>query len=285
LGVAVRYYNAGPNFKNSRSDWVRDVESGDLVLVIHYFGFPNESLPADLLNRQGGIIVEDASQALFAKQQYPESFCSVFSPRKFFGVPDGGVLASLRLSVPDCQALEPPPMDWWANACAITQMRREFDLMGGRNEWFPQFRKVEESIPLGPYRSSDLAKMLIEVGTDYESMKKVRRENYSALLRQLSEFALFPYLDDETVPLGFPVLVNASQRDIVLERLYAHGIYPPVHWRLEGIVPEEFSDSHELSRSILTLICDQRYTIYDMARQAGAFLAAIRTSAHSGKQQ
>jgi hypothetical protein len=275
LGVSVRYYHAGPRFKKSPIDWVQEVESGDLVLVIHYFGFPNESLPADQLNRRGGVIVEDASQALFAKQQYPDSFCIVFSPRKFFGVPDGGVLATSHLNLLDVQTLEPPPTDWWMNACAILQMRREFDLLGGENRWFPLFRRVENSFPLGPYRSSDLAKMLIDAGTDYEFMKKARRENYSALLRRLGEFALFPQLDDETVPLGFPVCVDASRRDEILNRLHAEGIYAPVHWRLEGIVPEEYCDSHLLSRRILTLICDQRYTICDMARQADAFLSAI----------
>jgi hypothetical protein len=285
LGVAVRYYHAGPKITNSSTDWVRDVASGDFVLVIHYFGFPNDTLPTDEVNRRGGVIVEDASQALFVKQQYPGSSCIVYSPRKFFGVPDGGVLATSDLNVLDSVPLDPPPTDWCTSAYTMTQMRREFDLLGGENRWFPLFRRVEESFPLGPYRSSDLARMLIEVGTDYDSMKKARRENYSALLARLREFALFPELDDETVPQGFPVCVDASQRDEVLERLYAQGIYPPVHWRLEGIVPEGFRDSHLLSRRILTLICDQRYTISDMARQADAFLSAMHAGAHPGIQR
>ena len=74
-------------------------------------------------------------------------------------------------------------------------MRREFDLLGGENRWFPLFRHVEENFPLGPYRSSDLARVLIETGTDYRFMKRTRRENYLALLEPLKEFALFPELD------------------------------------------------------------------------------------------
>jgi hypothetical protein len=212
---------------------------------------------------------------LFIKQQYPESLCIVYSPRKFFGVPDGGVLATSHVDAIRRQPLEPPPSEWWKAAFAVTQMRREFDLVGGENRWFTLFRHVEDTFPVGPYYSSDLAGMLIETGTDYGSMRKMRRENYMALAARLNEFALFPVLGEDTVPLGFPVCVDVAQRDAVLKCLYDQRIYPPVHWRFDGIVPEEYRKSHLLSRRILTLICDQRYTSSDMALQADAFLSAL----------
>jgi len=276
LSVPVRYYDASPQSKVPANDWVDQITRGDLVLVVHYFGFPNKTLPASEIGRRGGVILEDASQALFAKQQYQESIGIVFSARKFFGVPDGGVLATLRPNVLDGPELGPPPEDWWSSAYDVSQMRREFDLAGGENRWFPLFKQVEESFPLGSYRCSDLARKLIEKGVDYPLMKKTRRENYMALADRLRGFALFPELDDETVPLGFPVCVHEDRRDHVLEQLYSQGIYPPVHWRLEGIVPEEHRESHLLSRRILTLICDQRYTICEMKRQIEAFLSAVQ---------
>jgi hypothetical protein len=246
-----------------------------VVLVIHYFGFANTTFPADQLKLRGAVIIEDASQGLFVKQQYPESICIVYSPRKFFGVPDGGVLATSRMDAIRRQPLEPPPTEWWKAAFAVTQMRREFDLVGEENRWFLLFRHVEETFPVGPYYSSDLARMLIETGTDYGPIRRARRQNYLALAERLNEFALFPVLGEDTVPLGFPVCVDAAQRDAVLKCLYNEKIYPPVHWRIDGIVPEEHHESHLLSRRILTLICDQRYTICDMARQAATFLSAI----------
>jgi hypothetical protein len=30
----------------------------------------------------------------YSSNSYPESICIIYSPRKFFGVPDGGVLAT-----------------------------------------------------------------------------------------------------------------------------------------------------------------------------------------------
>jgi hypothetical protein len=274
LNIPVRYYDAGPNFRRGTHHWVAEVQSGDLVLAIHYFGFPNTTFPADQLRLRGAAIIEDASQGLFVKQQYPESVCIVYSPRKFLGVPDGGVMTSSQMDALRPHLLESPPTAWWTSALAATQMRREFDLVGGENRWFPLFRHVEEGFPLGPYRSSDLTRAVIDT-TDYQFVKKARRENYLALAERLKGFSLFHALDTEIVPVGFPVCVDGARRDAVLERLYRQNIYPPVHWRIDGIVPDEFRESHLLSRCILTLICDQRYTIADMTRQADAFLSAI----------
>ena len=274
LNIIVRFYDGRPNFKSHRRDWVAEVESGDLVLTIHYFGFPNTTFRADQLSRKGAVIIEDASQGLFLKQQYAESACIVHSPRKFLGVPDGGLMTSPTMHDLRLQPLEAPPVEWWTSALAATQLRREFDLVGGENQWFPLFRRVEENFPLGPYRASDLAKAIIE-SANYQSIRTARRENYLALAGQLKRYALFEVLDEETVPLGFPVSVDIARRDTVLACLYKQNIFPPVHWRIDGIVPNNFQESHKISSCILTLICDQRYTIDDMARQAEAFLSAV----------
>lgn len=66
------------------------------------------------------------------------------------------------------------------------------------------------------------------------------------------------------VPLGFPVFLE--HRDEVRNKLFAHDIYPPIRWAIDGVVPDEFIDSHELSSQIMTLPCDGRYDVADMER-------------------
>jgi dTDP-4-amino-4,6-dideoxygalactose transaminase len=251
------------------------VDSGDVVLVIHYFGFPNTTFPADAVRAQGAKIIEDASQALFLGQVFSESICSVYSPRKFMGVPDGGILVSNIALETETLQLEAPPRSWWKLALAVSQMRHEEDLTGRPSPWFPAFQEYEAGFPLGLYRCSDLSRMLVEDGIDYGEMYSKRRDNYLALLGRLEQFALFPQLPPGVVPLGFPVRVKPGLRDGVLERLYSKRIYPPVHWRIEGIAPAEYLDGHALSRTILTLICDQRYDQSDMHRQACEFEEAL----------
>ena len=55
------------------------------MIAIHYFGFPNRSFPAERVTSRGGILVEDASQALFLPQQFPESACILYSPAQISG--------------------------------------------------------------------------------------------------------------------------------------------------------------------------------------------------------
>ena len=59
------------------------------------------------------------------------------------------------------------------------------------------------------------------------------------------------------------------------EKLFKQEIYPPIHWRLAGAVPESFVASHRLAADILTLPCDQRYALADMERMVAAVLSAL----------
>ena len=279
LKIPVRYFDDGPNFKNDVNDWVEEVGPGDLVLAIHYFGFSNKAFPAKDVEKKGAVILEDASQGLFLKQEYPESKFIVYSPRKFLGVPDGGVVVHAQSSALEVWDLGQAQREWWGRALTATLLRRQFDLMGGQNEWFSMFQDVEGTIPIGSYKSSDVSRMYVENGSDYEFIKGKRRENYQFLLGRLEEFALFRELDAETVPLGFPIRVDESLREKVLNGLYEQKIYPAIHWGLKGTVPIEHAKSHALSRSIITLVCDQRYTTSDMARQADSFLAVLHAAA------
>jgi dTDP-4-amino-4,6-dideoxygalactose transaminase len=273
--IPIRYYGVDANLAVEADGWVDRIEQGDLVVPIHYFGFPMAGFPAARAASRGATIVEDASQALFLPQQFPQSSCIVYSPRKFMGVPDGGIMVSRRVTGTETVSLAAPPQRWWRGAFAAVQKRRDFDIAGGPNEWFPLFQRSESEFPLGSYRASELSTIVLSYGTDYEAIRLRRRENYSRLLERLSQYALFPDLGSDTVPVGFPVRVEEGGRDQVLQYLYAQRIYPPVHWRLDGVVPVSFENAYSVSRSTMTLICDQRYTLQDMDRQADQFLEAL----------
>jgi hypothetical protein len=272
--IPIRYYGVDENLSVADANWIDEIREGDLVLVIHYFGFPNLSFPADRVRARGGLVVEDASQALFLSKQFPESRCILYSPRKFLGVPDGGVL----LGGGTVESLDEPPLAWWRDAVAMTLKRREFDLTGRSNNWHAMFRRVEAAFPLGLYRASDLARVLIE-SADFDAIRTRRRANYARLAERIGRHALFPELGPDAVPLGFPVRVEPGIRDRVLRTLHGSGIYAPVHWAIRGIVPDSFQPSHTLASSCLTLICDQRCSTSDMDWQAEVFSNALTRAA------
>ncbi len=64
------------------------------------------------------------------------------------------------------------------------------------------------------------------------------------------------------MPLGFPIAVDG--RDALQAWLFGHDIFPPVHWKLDSVIPPEFGESRRLSGHIMTLPCDHRYSESDM---------------------
>jgi dTDP-4-amino-4,6-dideoxygalactose transaminase len=187
------------------------------------------------------------------------------SPRKFVGVPDGGVLISNCHIVFDHIVLNEAPLEWWLESFSASMMRRAFDkqLIQERT-WFGLFQKKEASMPAGYYAMSEISRFLLVNSINFDLIAEKRRDNYLFLLKALKHIALFPELGKRTVPLGFPVCVE--NRDEVRREMFSRNIYPPVHWEIEGVVPSRFQDSHWLSERILTLPCDQRYDAQDMNR-------------------
>ena len=268
-GVAVRFYGVDEHLRVSNFGWLNEVCRGDFVIVIHYFGFPHSSFPAGAAKRSGAYIIEDSSQALFLPQQFEESLCALYSPRKFLGVPDAGVMASKGETGTESLTLEPPPGAWWNSALAMLLQRRDFDLTGRPSGWYSLFQQVESNFPLGLYRSSELSRAVLACGVDYAAIRARRRANYEALLDMLGEHALFPEMPEQVVPLGFPVRIGATVRERVLRRLHAKRVYAPVHWKIDGVVP---------SLSLMTLVCDQRYSPEEMKFQAREFKNALEAA-------
>lgn len=268
--TAVQWYDVGGNLYPSESNWSDGIADGDLVVVIDHFGFRNSAELFDRLRQRGAIIVEDACQALLTAGTGEGADYVLFSPRKFVGIPDGGVLSSRRLRELPNVTLHNSPRDWWETARDAVTHRAAFDEVGGDRGWFDYFQQSEAEAPIGRFAISELSHNLLSDCFDYTEIAARRRENYATILDRLEEFAVLPLLDSTVVPLGFPVRMR--NRDEVRRHLFSHNIFPPVHWAIEGVVPERFAASHRLSAEIMTLPCDQRYDTETMSRMADLVL-------------
>ncbi len=255
------------------NQWLREVEPGDAVLLIDYFGFLAPAAWWEAIRRTGCLTIEDASQALLTDGVGRFSDYVLYSPRKFVGVPDGGILVSrTQRAALDPTPLQAPPTDGWLTSFEATWLRREEDRGGVRGPWFERFRTGEAAQPCGPYAMSEFSRRVLERGWDFRAVIAARRRNYRRLHASLRPWALLPQLPPGVAPIGFPV--RLSNRDAVRAALIGERIFPPVHWPIRGAVPEEFELSHQLANELMTLPCDQRYGIADMDRMAAAFRAA-----------
>jgi hypothetical protein len=265
-----RFYEVDKGLKIISDQWVSEVQEGDLVIFIDYFGFPYDRHLGAHVKERGAWVLEDAVQALLSPHVGGISDFVIFSFRKWVGVPDGAILRVPEGSPLRKLVLDIPSTHWWLKAFQTTVLRREFDDGVPTRKWLKLFRETEDTGPIGPYVMSHLSRAIVEASVDYSMTTNRRIKNYKTLLCRLEAYSLFPHIDPDVVPLGFPVRV--ANRDVVRQVLFDHKIYPPVHWPIERVVPAELIDSHRLAKEIMTFPCDQRYNAEDMERMAEVFL-------------
>jgi dTDP-4-amino-4,6-dideoxygalactose transaminase len=266
-GAAASFYPIDRELAVQSLAWLDEVGPGDAVVMIDYYGSLISAEHVNMIRERGAVVIEDATQALLSKDAGSRGDFAVFSPRKFLGVPDGGILFINRPLNREEFILSASPENWWLDALNATILRRQFDTHGGSRDWFALFQRAEANAPVGEFRMSDLSRILLDRCFDYPAIAKQRCENYDKLYTHLADIALLPSRSSSVVPLAFPIRIQ--NRDRLRHILFQHQIYPPIHWPLEDIVPERFSDSHKLSSEIMSLPCDQRYDERDMERMIG----------------
>lgn len=271
----IHFYPVNKTLTLLSEDFLSSLRPGDLFLCIDYFGFSFDNAILAKVKQHGCKILRDCSQALFFDFSLDDlSDFHLFSPRKFLGVPDGGILQMKNRLPYDVRLLRPPDDQVLMLLVQALLQRREFDRFGGTRTWFDLFNEGENKFQPGDQRMSELTEYLLRSAFDYHSIQQQRCENYIYLLSRLGDFALFPYLPTGVVPLGFPV--HISSRDKIQKQLFEHSIYPPVHWNISENVPVEFDQSHKLAKEVMTLPCDQRYDRSDMEFIADTFLELVR---------
>jgi dTDP-4-amino-4,6-dideoxygalactose transaminase len=263
-GADVRFYEVEVGREEREPDWESILRPGDMVVAIDYFGYLAPVTPARV-RAQGCWYVEDASQAMLTSGVGDDSDYVIFSPRKFVGVPDGGVLRCVSGRSLGDLVLQRPPAEWWLQAFRASVERYLYDTHGGdRSIWFDLYKRAEANVPCDSFAMSDLTQALLYDWIDFEQVSAARRSNYLLLAEHLERLALLPPLPSNVVPLGFPI--RAGDRDRLRAALIADEIFAPIHWELGNAVPTTYAYSHQLANEILTLPCDQRYDHADMLR-------------------
>jgi hypothetical protein len=262
-GVRMHFYAVDHSLRIPDNDWLAEIQAGDVVIFADYFGFDTWISHGVEARARGARVVEDACQAMLNKDFSPHSDYIIFSPRKFIGVPDGGILLARKNTELADADFPVPPAQWFLQATRASILRSEFDRYGGERSWFKMFQLTEANGPMEPCRMSDLSAAILRI-VDWAAIKRRRRRNYEFLSSELGELAIFPNLPRHVVPLGFPIRVR--NRDRIRRSLFNERIYPAVHWEIVDLVPAEFIASHRLAREIMTLPSDQRYGRDEMKR-------------------
>ncbi len=229
-------FEVDPSLEVGREDW---------LVYVNYFGLQDERVAALLQRFPPGQIVIDNAQSFYSAPT--GSLATLYSPRKFFGVPDGGYLVT-RLSIASY-----PRDEHSIDRMAHLLIRAE----RGAEAGYAAYQNSEQTLERQPPRAMSQLTSALLAGIDYESVRQIRRSNFEQLHAALGASNLLqPRLGSQAVPLCYPYLSDSAE---LRSRLIAQKIFVATYW------PESAKDAdapeleRKLSRGILPLPCDQRY--------------------------
>ena len=226
----------------------------EAFLYTNYFGL-KDNYVLQITSRYSNIII-DNSQSFFSKPQNGAD--TFYSPRKFFGLPDGGyVYCKNHLAI-----------DLEEDKTSIDRMehllkRLAFDAEMG----YEDFKRNDESLHGQPILlMSQLTKKLL-AGIDYTAVKKRRAENFDLLHKLLKKSnKLSILIDDLNVPASFdyPYWVN-NGKDL-RKRLRSKRVFTPIYW--QNVLSSRVKNSTEvdLVNNVVHLPIDQRYNKKEIER-------------------
>lgn len=245
-GTVYEYYHID-NYLEPVFDYTL-LRSTDYFLYTNYFGLKDKFIE-ELAKKVPNLII-DNSQAFFAK---PITRVDTFySPRKFFGVPDGGYLYMEGVS--DLEF----PQDSSLERFKHLLKRVEF----GAEVGYEDFKANDISFINNPImRMSKLTKALL-CNIDYEFAKRKRVENFLFLHDHLSKSnELQIKLVGESVPMVYPFLTNKYN---IKRELLKNKIYVATYWPNVIKNNKKGEVEYYLAERIVCLPIDHRYGIEEM---------------------
>ena len=225
----------------------------DWLLYVNYFGICNNQVAQLLQRLSPDQVVLDFSQSFFSRFDN-DALATIYSPRKFFGVPDGGLLIS-RIPVPSSE------MQDTGSFGRISHLMRR--LGNSPEAGYAEYQHAEESLAeCEPKQMSRLTDRILS-SIDFDSVSKKRRENYLFLHRALGkDNQLSVDVSSVTAPLCYPLLTSDSGLRV---RLVNERIFVPTYWT-DALSRVSSGWAERMVRNLLPLPIDQRYAQKDMGR-------------------
>ena len=236
-------------------------QAGDIVLIINYFGLQ------DLTQVAKGIkdafpeatVIEDDVQAYwaFTEKGNPYADYRFTSLRKALPVPDGGlVYTKNEMPAASC------PNTFAQLKIDAGVMKSNRGKEGIRDEEYLSLFEEGARLINENYESvmSPMGQSLF-AGVDVDEAKQRRQLNSAYLMNGLAAMGISTLvtIPMDSAPLFIPIYLD--NRDEVRRRMFAHHVFCPVHWPLNGL---PLKRGAEMAKHELSLIVDQRYSEIDM---------------------
>ena len=229
---------------NEQLEFASDIEvhQGELLVYTNYFGLKGKYI-RQLSEQYGNRLVVDNAQAFF--DEPIDGVNTFYSPRKFFGVLDGGYAYTL------------------GNEAVELEDSISYDRMGyllkridtSAEEAYADYKASCHLGEIPVLKMSKLTHRILE-GVDYDRVAEMRRKNYSALDNALNATNKMHLDVGDAVPLVYPYLCEdkALRGYLISNKVFVAQYWPNV---LEWCKQDDLE--YRLAESIIPLPIDQRY--------------------------
>lgn len=238
----LHFYHIDEKLKPNQS-----FDADAYIVYTNYYGICSKNIKE--LAKQYKNLIVDNTMAFFMK---PYGIASFYSPRKFFGVPDGGyAVCDKKLSG------EFPEGKSWHR---FSHLIKRIDC--GSNDAYLEFNQNDDSLLGEPITKMSSLTAGILSGVDYEKAKKHRIDNFLYLDKNLHKTNKMHFELDDNIPMYYPFYTTKPD---LREKLIENKIYIPKCWR-ETTQTTDDKIELDIHAHILPLIIDQRYDKDDMDR-------------------
>lgn len=242
-GCETLFYSLDSNLMPTK-----DFAVDEYIIYNNYFGVTGNKVN-ELAKRYPNLIVDNA-QAFYSQ---PNCRAAIYSPRKFFGLPDGGILRGKDIPVLELEQ---------GHSFEVTShllKRHDYGAQAAYQDFFENDNALER-YPLE--RMSKLTTALMG-NIDYEGARVQRLANFHYLQEHLSTpFPISMAPDD--VPLAYPLMVENGSA--LRDKLIRNGVFCARYWSnvLEGL--QQLDIEYNFAINVVPIPIDQRYDIEDMKR-------------------
>ena len=249
LGLNIAYYHIDELLEPVE---LPELNAHEAFLYTNYYGL-KQSCVERLSEKYGKQLIVDNAQAFYAKPI--AGIDTFYSPRKFFGVPDGGYLytdAILNDEFPQAESMQ-----------RMKHLLKRIEQ--GAEAGYADYQREEETLDGSPIeRMSKLTDALLR-SIDYEKIAQERISNYKILEEQIGKTnAIHLTLLQGDVPMVYPYLTGdpTLKRQLIANKIFVATYWPNVD------ANEEFENT--LKTNLLPLPIDQRYGQSDVKVIANA---------------
>ncbi len=223
------------------------------VLYVNYFGLSTDAVSAVHQIVPSSQLIIDNSQALYSSPT--SALATIYSPRKFVGLPDGGLVYHSD----ELPLMAPLEEDYGSiERLRHLMLRTAYSARNGYHDY--QMARLS-LVGQAPLRMSALTRRLMK-SIRWSEVSRIRRRNFDAMHALLGNTnAMSLLLDPSVVPLCYPWMVSDVDIESVKARLASRGVFVPTYWpdalpRLKKATVEQ-----QLLQNTLFLPMDQRMDI------------------------